>query len=51
MINPADLPATYLHSEIQSGPAQISINDFNLWYGKSQALHNINLPVLQHQIT
>jgi phosphate transport system ATP-binding protein len=51
MLNPNDLPAPFAHPEILSGPAQISIQNFNLWYGKSQALHNINLPVLQHAIT
>jgi phosphate transport system ATP-binding protein len=51
MLNPADLPSTFVHPESCSGPAQISIQNFNLWYGKSQALHSINLPILQHEIT
>ncbi|NBX18208.1 MAG: phosphate ABC transporter ATP-binding protein [Proteobacteria bacterium] len=51
MLNPNDLPAPFSHPEILTGPAQISIQNFNLWYGKAQALHNINLPVLQHAIT
>jgi phosphate transport system ATP-binding protein len=51
MLNPNDLPSPFSHPEILTGPAQISIQDFNLWYGKAQALHSINLPVLQHAIT
>lgn len=30
---------------------QISINDFNLWYGLTQALHNINFTVPKNRIT
>ncbi|NBO37717.1 phosphate ABC transporter ATP-binding protein [bacterium] len=51
MLSPADLPPSFLHPECRAKPAQISIQDFNLWYGKSQALFNINLPILQHEIT
>jgi phosphate transport system ATP-binding protein len=40
-----------LHPEFAQQDAQISINSFCLWYGKSQALFDISLPIAKNQVT
>lgn len=46
-----DFGTTLLHPEFAQKDAQISINSFNLWYGKAQALYGINLPIVRNSVT
>jgi phosphate transport system ATP-binding protein len=43
-------PTAYHLKEGKEGIA-LDIKDFNLWYGKSQALHNINMSLQKGQVT
>ncbi|MGB5950371.1 MAG: phosphate ABC transporter ATP-binding protein PstB [Parvibaculum sp.] len=43
-------PTVYHPVESASG-AEISIRDFNLWYGASQALHNISMEIQKGMVT
>ena len=43
--------SSLLHPEFAQLDAQISISSFNLWYGKAQALFDINLPIVKSQVT
>ena len=41
-----------LHTEMaQNKDAQILVNNFQLWYGKSQALFGISLPIVRKSVT
>lgn len=46
-----DNTQSLLHPEFAQLDAQISISSFNLWYGKSQALFDINLPIVKSKVT
>jgi phosphate transport system ATP-binding protein len=43
-------PTDYHFRKTGEGPA-LDIADFNLWYGKAQALHDINMPIQQGMVT
>ncbi len=47
----AEFGQSLLHPEFAQQDAQISINSFNLWYGKVQALYGINLPIIKDRVT
>jgi len=40
-----------VHPELAKEPSVLDIEDFNLWYGQSQALHGINLRVPRGKVT
>ena len=42
---------TALHEGMGESESIVEINDFNLWYGKSQALHNVNLSLPKGKVT
>lgn len=45
------LGSTLLHPEYSQLDSQISIDAFDLWYGKTQAIYNINLPIIKDTVT
>ncbi len=40
-----------VHESVHAQPAVLSIRDFELWYGKSKALHGINMPIARNRVT
>lgn len=40
-----------LHEELLNVDPILQVRDFNLWYGRKQALHRINLPVTKGKVT
>jgi len=40
-----------LHEELLHVDPILQVRDFNLWYGRKQALHNINFPVAKGKVT
>ena len=48
----ADKPfETALHGELKGVDTVVEVKDFNLWYGKSQALHNVSLDLPLGKVT
>lgn len=45
-----DVPAEIHQSVFEATPV-LKINDFNLWYGTKQVIHNISMPVPRNQVT
>lgn len=43
--------APVIHDELQSEDPVMEIQDFSLWYGKKQALFNLNMPVPKGKVT
>lgn len=41
----------HIHPELASEKILVEIENFNLWYGKSQALHSVKLPVPDKRVT
>lgn len=50
MIAPQELTPT-IHPEVLAEKSNINIEDFSLWYGSAQALHNISLPIVKDKVT
>lgn len=46
-----DFENPHLHSDFDQKDMQISVNSFSLWYGKAQALHKIDLPIIKNVVT
>ncbi|TVR11832.1 MAG: phosphate ABC transporter ATP-binding protein [Salinarimonadaceae bacterium] len=46
-----DQQATAYHMKTSAEGVALDIRDFNLWYGKAQALHDVNLPVQKGLVT
>lgn len=46
-----EIENSFLHPEYAQQDVQISINNFALWYGQTQALHNISLPIVKNVVT
>jgi phosphate transport system ATP-binding protein len=40
-----------VHKELLTAQSQIQISNFSLWYGTTQALHEINIPIEKNKIT
>lgn len=47
----AELESPHIHPDFAQKDIQISVNSFNLWYGKTQALFNINLPIVKNVVS
>jgi len=43
--------ASEIHESVFDEEAVLEVQDFNLWYGKKQALHDISLPVPRGKVT
>ncbi len=40
-----------IHEAVLAEPTVLDIEDFNLWYGKAQALHEVSMPVTRGNVT
>ena len=40
-----------IHADLAASEEQVSIESFSLWYGKTQALNSINLPIPKNKVT
>ena len=41
----------YTHPKVAREPVMLSVENFKLWYGKSQAIHGITMPIPERKVT
>jgi phosphate transport system ATP-binding protein len=46
-----ELVESCVHKEVYDDEMVLTIKDFNLWYGRKQALHNISMPIPRGKVT
>jgi phosphate transport system ATP-binding protein len=50
-IKRGETPTPRIHDSVQAEPVILSVNNFQLWYGQSKALHGITMPVAKDKVT
>jgi phosphate transport system ATP-binding protein len=50
-IQRGETPACETHDEVLAEPAELVLDDFNLWYGDVQALYSLSMPVPLGKVT
>ena len=50
-IRGGETPEPVVHESIRSEDAVLRVRDFRLWYGASQALHRVTMPVARGRVT
>jgi len=50
-IKRGETPTPRIHDSVRAEPVILAVNNFQLWYGQSKALHGITMPVAKGKVT